>query len=122
MQKSLLMEDMAYNYGRHYHRKNLKWNLLINHLNPTIYQQLKSGATIKVLTGTVDGVHGLIESESPIVLASINFSKNTSIEIEVNESFELGLYGVLGRLIVDNKNIQTGELAVLSSGNKITIY
>lgn len=83
---------------------------------------MKSGATIKVLTGTVDGVHGLIESESPIVLASINFSKNTSIEIEVNESFELGLYGVLGRLIVDNKNIQTGELAVLSSGNKITIY
>ncbi|WP_407637243.1 pirin-like C-terminal cupin domain-containing protein [Bacillus cihuensis] len=51
----------------------------------------------------------------------MNFSKNTSIEIEVNERFELGLYGVLGRLIVDNKNIQTGELAVLSSGIKITI-
>lgn len=27
----------------------------------------KDGATIKVLTGTVDGVHGLIESETPTV-------------------------------------------------------
>ncbi|MGE8081971.1 pirin family protein [Peribacillus loiseleuriae] len=80
----------------------------------------KDGATIQVLTGTVDGVRGLIESETPTVLSCINFSRSTSIEIEVNESFELGLYGVLGSFTVDNKTIQTGELAVLSSGDKIT--
>lgn len=82
----------------------------------------RDGAKVRVIAGTVDGVEGPMKNATPTIFAHVQLDAGASITLSVDETIELGLYVLDGRMEgIAPATIGPGELAILSSGSQLTV-
>lgn len=82
----------------------------------------RDGAKVRVIAGTVDGVEGPMRNATPTIFAHIQLDAGASVTLTVDETAELGLYVLDGRIEgITHATIGPGELAILGSGPQLTV-
>lgn len=77
---------------------------------------------IKLVTGSLNGHQGILPTASPTLLAHIHFNNFNKVVLNVEESWELGIYIINGKAIVGEQGpINIGDLALLSNGDEIEV-
>jgi len=81
------------------------------------------GAVVRVITGTVDGVTGPMETTTPAVFAHVHLDAGRSVTLDVGDAPQLGLYVMDGSLRgADEITLSPGALAVLgTSGTQVRL-
>lgn len=77
---------------------------------------------IKLVAGSLNGHQGILPTASPTLLAHIHFNNFNKVVLNVEESWELGIYIINGKAIVGEQGpINIGDLALLSNGDEIEV-
>lgn len=80
------------------------------------------GAKVRVIAGKLDDVEGPMKNATPTIFAHVQLDVGASITLSVDETVELGLYVLDGRIEGNaNATIGPGELALLSSGSQLSL-
>ena len=81
-----------------------------------------NGNTIKIIAGNINGTEGVLHTTSPTVLTHIHFKTNNEVTLEVNKTFQLGVYVLQGSVMVGTQGpLVKGDLALLSDGEQINL-
>ena len=82
---------------------------------------MKDGVWVRVVAGECLGMKSSIDTMVPIEYIHVKMNEGSILEKEIEESLNSMIYVFGGEIIVQNKNIKDGELALLSEGRKIMI-
>ena len=88
------------------------------HKSPTIE---KEGVWVRVVAGECLGLQSSIDTMVPIEYIHVKMDQNTNLEKKINESLNAMIYVFGGEIVVQDKTIKNGELALLSEGERILI-
>lgn len=87
-----------------------------------IPQIKRDGAMVRVIAGTLAGVHGPMQTTSPTLFAHIHLEPGASITLPLGDVPELGIYLLQGWLELGRgAQLGSGELAILGAGSYITL-
>ena len=81
----------------------------------------KEGVWVRVVAGECLGVQSSIDTMVPIEYIHAKMNENSILEKEIDNSLNAMIYVFGGEIIIENKVIKDGELALLSDGEKIVI-
>jgi quercetin 2,3-dioxygenase len=100
-------------------------------LDPPAYRALRradipessaSGAQLRVVAGSVNGIAGPLELTRPTVFAHARLEAGASLSMVVDAAEELGLYVVDGAVAVERSvPLRPGALALLGPGDSLTV-
>lgn len=81
-----------------------------------------NGNIMKLLAGTINDCTGPIDMISPTLLLYVELNNTNDFSIEVDKSFQLGVYIMKGEVSIDQqKSILAGDLVLLSEGDLISL-
>lgn len=81
-----------------------------------------TGASVRVIAGTVDGTTGPMRTASPTLFAQVQLQPGASVDLGVDAE-ELGLYVLEGAIQGTNgAAIGAGTLALLGPGNRVVLH
>ena len=86
--------------------------------SPTIE---KEGVWVRVVAGECLGLQSSIDTMVPIEYIHVKMDENSALEKQIDDSLNAMIYVFGGKIIVQNKVVKDGELALLSEGKKIFI-
>ena len=86
--------------------------------SPTIK---KEGVWVRVVAGECLGLQSSIDTMVPIEYIHVKMDENSALEKQIDDSLNAMIYVFGGKIIVQNKVVKDGELALLSEGKKIFI-
>lgn len=84
----------------------------------------KDQAIVRVIAGHLEGHNGPIQTQTTNLLAHVRLPANQSVTLDVDEKSaeELGIYVVIGQLaLADGRKLGSESIAVLSTGNSVTL-
>lgn len=82
----------------------------------------RTGARIRVITGSVEGVTGPMKTISDTFFVHINLDPGASVTLSVENIAELGAYVLEGHLQGDGQTrLGSGELVIFTSGTMLTL-
>ncbi|MBT4408039.1 MAG: pirin family protein [Euryarchaeota archaeon] len=81
----------------------------------------KDGVWVRVVAGECLGLQSSIDTMVPIEYIHAKMEENSTLEKEIDESLNTMIYVFGGEIIVQNRVIKDGELALLSEGDRIVI-
>lgn len=80
-----------------------------------------AGGRVRVVAGRIDTVAGPMVLTSPTVFAHVRLEPGATITLDVDAAAELGLYVLEGELEAGAATLGPGAIAVLTSGDRITL-
>ena len=81
----------------------------------------KDGVWVRVVAGECLGLQSSIDTMVPIEYIHAKMDENSTLEKEIEGSLNAMIYVFGGEIIVQNKVVKDGELALLSEGERIVI-
>ena len=81
----------------------------------------KDGVWVRVVAGECLGLQSSIDTKVRIEYIHAKMDVNSTLEKEIDESLNAMIYVFGGEIIVQNKTVKDGELALLSEGERIVI-
>tara|TARA_B100001146_G_scaffold115333_1_gene101632 strand:- start:521 stop:1261 length:741 start_codon:yes stop_codon:yes gene_type:complete len=81
----------------------------------------KDGVWVRVVAGECLGLQSSIDTMVPIEYIHVKMDENSTLEKEIEGSLNAMIYVFGGEIIVQNKVVKDGELALLSEGERIVI-
>lgn len=81
----------------------------------------KDGVWVRVIAGECLGLQSSIDTMVPIEYIHVKMDGNSTLEKQIDDSLNAMIYVFGGEIIVQNKVVKDGELALLSEGKKISI-
>lgn len=79
-----------------------------------------SGAVVRVVAGTVNGLKGPMRNATPTVFAVVHLDASASISLDVPAE-ELGAYVVEGAIVASGEELVPGNLAVFGDGEFVQL-
>ena len=79
-----------------------------------------SGAVVRVVAGTVNGLKGPMRNATPTVFAVVHLDASASISLDVPAE-ELGAYVVEGAIVASGEELIPGNLAVFGDGEFVQL-
>ena len=81
----------------------------------------KNGVWIRVIAGECLGLKSSIDTMVPIEYIHVKMKEKSNLEKEIDQSLNAMIYVFGGEIVVHNKVVKDGELALLSHGEKLLI-
>ena len=81
----------------------------------------KNGVWIRVIAGDCLGLKSSIDTMVPIEFIHVKMKEKSNLEKEIDQSLNTMIYVFGGEIVVHNKVVKDGELALLSYGEKLLI-
>lgn len=78
-------------------------------------------AQVKVVAGNLNEHKGPVTTVNESFLVHVELKDKNEVTLDVDESIELGVFVVNGQASVSENSLSIGDIAIMSSGNKITI-
>ena len=81
----------------------------------------KNGVWVRVIAGDCLGLKSSIDTMVPIEFIHVKMKEKSNLEKEIDQSLNTMIYVFGGEIVVHNKVVKDGELALLSYGEKLLI-
>ena len=81
----------------------------------------KNGVWVRVIAGDCLGLKSSIDTMVPIEYIHVKMKEKSNLEKEIDQSLNTMIYVFGGEIVVHNKVVKDGELALLSYGEKLLI-
>ena len=81
----------------------------------------KNGVWVRVIAGECLGLKSSIDTMVPIEYIHVKMKEKSHLEKEIDKSLNTMIYVFGGQIVVHNKVVKDGELALLSYGEKLLI-
>ncbi len=81
----------------------------------------KNGVWVRVIAGECLGLKSSIDTMVPIEYIHVKMKEKSHLEKEIDQSLNTMIYVFGGEIVVHNKVVKDGELALLSYGEKLLI-
>ena len=81
----------------------------------------KNGVWVRVIAGECLGLKSSIDTMVPIEFIHVKMKEKSNLEKEIDQSLNTMIYVFGGEIVVHNKVVKDGELALLSYGEKLLI-
>jgi redox-sensitive bicupin YhaK (pirin superfamily) len=83
--------------------------------HPDLPDLERPGVRGKVLIGELDGVRSPVESHTPLMGADLQLVADTSVSLELLDSYEYGVFVVAGDVVVESLTVGVDQLLYLGS-------